>query len=112
MHPQLTRARLAQAAGLLFVATSRDNLPPALVLELLQRISRVIKVRAALPAAAPTSAAAELSRAARPRAQDYCGVLSEDSLRKNFILVYELLDEMVDYGCGLAGLRGQLFQLR
>jgi hypothetical protein len=26
-------------------------------------------------------------------------VLSEDSLRKNFILVYELLDEMVDYGC-------------
>jgi AP-4 complex subunit mu-1 len=31
--------------------------------------------------------------------QDYCGVLSEDALRKNFILVYELLDEMIDYGC-------------
>lgn len=30
--------------------------------------------------------------------QDYCGVLSEDSLRKNFVLVYELLDEMVDFG--------------
>ena len=43
-----------------------------------------------------------LTRAARPRTQDYCGVLSEDSLRKNFILVYELLDEMVDYGCDSA----------
>ena len=30
--------------------------------------------------------------------QDYCGVLTEDALRKNFILVYELLDEMIDYG--------------
>lgn len=39
------RPRRAQAAGLLFVATSRDNLPPALVLELLQRVSRVIKAR-------------------------------------------------------------------
>ena len=26
-------------------------------------------------------------------------MLTEDSLRKNFILVYELLDEMIDYGC-------------
>jgi hypothetical protein len=33
------------------------------------------------------------------RAQDYCGVLNEESLRKNFVLVYELLDEMLDYGC-------------
>lgn len=30
--------------------------------------------------------------------KDYCGVLSEESIRKNFILVYELLDELVDYG--------------
>ena len=30
--------------------------------------------------------------------QDYCGVLSEESLRKNFVLVYELLDEALDYG--------------
>jgi hypothetical protein len=27
--------------------------------------------------------------------QDYCGVLTEESIRKNFILVYELLDEMI-----------------
>jgi AP-4 complex subunit mu-1 len=45
------------------------NLSPALVLELLQRIARVTK--------------------------DYLGVLNEDSLRKNFVLVYELLDEMI-----------------
>jgi len=30
--------------------------------------------------------------------QDYCGVLSEDAIRKNFVLVYELLDEIIDYG--------------
>ena len=30
--------------------------------------------------------------------KDYCGVLNEESIRKNFILVYELLDEMLDYG--------------
>ena len=30
--------------------------------------------------------------------KDYCGILTEESIRKNFILVYELLDEMLDYG--------------
>ena len=30
--------------------------------------------------------------------KDYCGVLTEESIRKNFILVYELLDEMIDFG--------------
>ena len=34
-----------QAGGLLLCATSRDNLSPSLVLELLQRVSRVIKAR-------------------------------------------------------------------
>lgn len=58
-----------KVVGLLFVATTRNNLSPSLVLELLQRIARVIK--------------------------DYLGVLSEESLRKNFVLVYELLDEVM-----------------
>lgn len=31
-------------------------------------------------------------------AQDYCGLLSEEAVRKNFLLVYELLDEVIDYG--------------
>nr|ALO18842.1 AP-4 complex subunit [Lilium davidii var. unicolor] len=61
-----------KVAGLFFVATTRVNVSPSLVLELLQRIARVIK--------------------------DYLGVLNEDSLRKNFVLVYELLDEVIDFG--------------
>ncbi|KAF8411373.1 hypothetical protein HHK36_003922 [Tetracentron sinense] len=61
-----------KVAGLLFVATTRVNVSPSLVLELLQRVARVIK--------------------------DYLGVLNEDSLRKNFVLVYELLDEVIDFG--------------
>lgn len=58
-----------KVAGLLFAATTRVNVSPSLVLELLQRIARVIK--------------------------DYLGILNEDSLRKNFVLVYELLDEVI-----------------
>jgi len=27
--------------------------------------------------------------------KDFCGVLTEDAIRKNFILIYELLDEMI-----------------
>lgn len=45
---------------------------PSFVLELLERLAKVFK--------------------------DYCGVLSEESIRKNFILIYELLDEALDYG--------------
>lgn len=32
------------------------------------------------------------------RQQDYCGLLTEEAVRKNFVLVYELLDEVIDYG--------------
>ncbi|XP_047962882.1 AP-4 complex subunit mu isoform X2 [Salvia hispanica] len=61
-----------KVVGLLFVATTRTNLAPSLALELLQRIARAIK--------------------------DYLGVLNEESMRKNFVLVYELLDEVIDFG--------------
>ena len=30
--------------------------------------------------------------------KDYCGILTEESIRANFILIYELLDEILDYG--------------
>jgi AP-4 complex subunit mu-1 len=33
-----------------------------------------------------------------PVLQDYCGSISEEAIRKNFPLIYELLDEVVDYG--------------
>jgi hypothetical protein len=101
--PRRAAAR-TQAGGLLLCATSRDNLPPALVLELLGRVGRVIKARSQ-PRAALAPFAAHARAAA---AQDYCGVLTEDSLRKNFILVYELLDEMLDYGCACEDSRGRL----
>jgi len=29
---------------------------------------------------------------------DFCGGLEEELMRTNFILVYELIDEMIDYG--------------
>jgi AP-4 complex subunit mu-1 len=30
--------------------------------------------------------------------KDYCGVVSEESIRRNFILIYELLEEILDFG--------------
>jgi AP-4 complex subunit mu-1 len=45
---------------------------PASTLELLNRLAKVFK--------------------------DYCGVLNEEAIRRNFSLIYELLDEMLDYG--------------
>eukprot|EP00929_Paragymnodinium_shiwhaense_P111855 TRINITY_DN80146_c0_g1_i1.p2 TRINITY_DN80146_c0_g1~~TRINITY_DN80146_c0_g1_i1.p2 ORF type:complete len:443 (+),score=86.20 TRINITY_DN80146_c0_g1_i1:149-1477(+) len=58
--------------GLYFVATTGQNVSPCAVVELLSKMSKVFK--------------------------DFCGVLNEESIRKNFVLVYELLDEMVDFG--------------
>jgi len=58
--------------GLYFVGTTRQNVSPSLMMELLVRLTKVFK--------------------------DYCGVLSEESIRKNFILLYELLDETLDFG--------------
>jgi Clathrin adaptor complex small chain len=58
--------------GLYFLFTSKTNVSPAMVTELLVCITKVFK--------------------------DYCGVLTEESIRSNFVLLYELLDEMLDYG--------------
>jgi AP-4 complex subunit mu-1 len=52
--------------------THRFNASPAGSLELLNRLAKVFK--------------------------DYCGVLTEESIRRNFILIYELLDETMDFG--------------
>jgi AP-4 complex subunit mu-1 len=30
--------------------------------------------------------------------RDFCGVLNEESIRKNFVLIYEIIDEIIDYG--------------
>ena len=58
--------------GLFFLCTTVYNVAPALVIELLTQLTKVCK--------------------------DYIGVLNEESLRKNFTLIYELVDEVVDFG--------------
>lgn len=58
--------------SLYVVLTSRFNIQAALGIDLLNNIVKTIK--------------------------DYCGVFSEEAIRKNFVLVYEMLDEMLDYG--------------
>ena len=32
------------------------------------------------------------------RIHDFCGILEEENLRTNFVLIYELIDEIVDFG--------------
>ncbi len=59
-------------SGLFFVLTSVVNTSPAEAIELLVRVSKLLK--------------------------DYCGVLTEESVRANFTLIYELLDEVFDWG--------------
>lgn len=55
-----------------FMATTCTNLSPSLGSEVLNRIARIFK--------------------------DYCGTLTEESIRRNFTLLYELLDEIMDFG--------------
>ena len=58
--------------GLFFLCTTVYNVAPAFIIELLTQLTKVCK--------------------------DYIGVLNEESLRKNFTLVYELVDEILDFG--------------
>jgi len=58
--------------NLYFVATTKYNISPSLIISLLNRLTSIFK--------------------------DYCGQLTEEALKKNFVLVYELLDEAIDYG--------------
>ncbi|KEP62536.1 UNVERIFIED_CONTAM: coatomer protein complex, gamma sub-unit, putative [Hammondia hammondi] len=59
-------------SGLYFVLTTQQNPSPAVLIELLHRLTKII--------------------------QDFCGVLNEEAIRKNFVMIYELLDEIIDYG--------------
>lgn len=58
--------------GLFFVVVTVDNVSPMYTMELLIRLTKLFK--------------------------DYCGILSEESIRTNFVLIYELLDEIMDFG--------------
>lgn len=57
---------------LYLVLATLDNVSPNYFLEILERLMKVIK--------------------------DHCGVLNEESIRKNFVLIYEIIDEMLDFG--------------
>lgn len=61
-----------QKPSLYIVCTSRFNTQPALPIDILNRVASMIK--------------------------DMCGVLTEECIRKNFVLIYELIDEMIDFG--------------
>jgi AP-4 complex subunit mu-1 len=58
--------------GLYLLATTIRNVSPSYVFDLLMHVAKMIK--------------------------DYCGVLTEESIRKNFVLIYEIIDEAIDYG--------------
>ncbi|XP_041034645.1 AP-4 complex subunit mu-1 isoform X1 [Carcharodon carcharias] len=55
-----------------FVVTTRSNTSPFTIIQFLIRLVSLIK--------------------------DHCGTLNEKTLQLNFALIYELLDEMLDYG--------------
>mmetsp|Transcript_1101 Transcript_1101/g.981 ORF Transcript_1101/g.981 Transcript_1101/m.981 type:complete len:248 (+) Transcript_1101:13-756(+) len=58
--------------GMFFVFTCKELISPSFVFDALYRTMKVFR--------------------------DYLGVLNEEGIRKNFILIYEIVDEMFDYG--------------
>jgi hypothetical protein len=58
-----------QNSGIYFVLTTTVNVSPNLGLEMLARMVLVVG--------------------------DYCGSISEEAIRKNFLMIYELIDEMM-----------------
>ena len=58
--------------GIFFVATTKHTVSPSYVMDILYRMMKVFR--------------------------DFCGVLNEESIRKNFVLIYEIIDEIIDYG--------------
>eukprot|EP00299_Pterocystis_sp_00344_P009592 c4083_g1_i1.p1 GENE.c4083_g1_i1~~c4083_g1_i1.p1 ORF type:complete len:453 (+),score=109.01 c4083_g1_i1:44-1360(+) len=58
--------------GLYFVFVTNGSVAPSLSIELLNQLVKVFK--------------------------DFCGVLNEEGIRRNYVLIYELLDEMLDFG--------------
>ncbi|CAB1316379.1 unnamed protein product [Coregonus sp. 'balchen'] len=70
-HKELHFVHIKQG-GLYWVATTKADASPFTIIEFLNRLTALVK--------------------------DYCGCLSEKSVRMNFALIYELLDEVVDFG--------------
>ena len=58
--------------NLYFVIATLDNSTPNFFIEILEKVMRVIK--------------------------DHCGDFTEEAIRKNFVLIYEIINEMIDFG--------------
>ena len=58
--------------NLYFVIATLENGSPNFYIEILEKLMRVIK--------------------------DHCGEFTEESIKKNFVLIYEIIDEMIDFG--------------
>lgn len=67
------------------VFTSETNVSPAFVFDLLYQIMKVFR--------------------------DFCGILSEESIRKNFVLIYEIIEEMIVSGSIISGFWNSSTQL-
>ena len=59
-------------SNMYFVITTRNNVSAITYIQFLARISNLIR--------------------------DFCGTLNEESVRQNFTLIYEILDEIIDNG--------------
>ncbi|KAM4546636.1 AP-4 complex subunit mu-1 isoform 1-T2 [Fundulus diaphanus] len=70
-HKDLHFVHIRQG-GLYWVATTTEDSSPFAIIEFLNRLSALVR--------------------------DYCGSLSEKTVQMNFALIYELLDEVLDYG--------------
>ncbi|KAM8835487.1 AP-4 complex subunit mu-1 isoform 3-T3 [Synchiropus picturatus] len=70
-HKSLHFVHVRQA-GLYWVATTTAESSPFTIIEFLNRLAALVR--------------------------DYCGCLTEKSVQMNFALIYELLDEIVDFG--------------
>ena len=75
--------------GLYFVCLTKFNVAPAFVLELLSRYSLSLSLSLAYLYRLPY-----FHRIAG-LCKDYCGILTEEAIRLNFALIYELLDEVL-----------------
>ncbi len=90
--------------GLIFGCATEKNVSPVAVIEVSPILCIILilmcpfNTLANIGSAIPTNHPPQLLSKIAKVFKDYCGTLSEESIRKNFILLYELLDEILDYG--------------
>ena len=89
-----------QHNNLYVLALTRKNSNVMVILVFLEKL---VEVRARAPrpplvATRPPSPSPSTTRCARQIMREYFGSLEEESIRDNFVLVYELLDEVMDHG--------------